>query len=611
MALYLINKGESIYMDVNENYIKRKNKYTHLIKLLNKYSNYLAAFRLIFFLICLGFLINFYTKELYYMDISIALVFIIVYIILLNYHNKIKYNKKLCLKIIEINESSIESAKGEWMNFADTGKEFMNEKHPYINDLDIFGKGSLFQFINSTVTYMGRMEIKEALSKRRYSIDEIYERQNAIKELSNKIGWKQRFLAEGKINIEETVNPDELIIWGKEESYIGSKSKTIYLIKYIPIITFIIILIYFATHAIPAYFPIAALLIQVFLVYYKKEKRVNSLELVNLYKKHILIYKNMLKMIERYTFKSTYLEKLRGSLFDQNKESATKQIDHLANLVNLISDRKNFFYIVLNILTLWDYQCIFALDRWKIKSGIKMSTWLHIIGRFEELCSISNIKYDNTTWTMPKFTNDMEISAVKLGHPLITKNRVCNDLEIGKNEKIILVTGSNMSGKSTMLRTVGINLVLAYTGAPVCAESFYCPIMNIYTCMRTSDNIEENISSFYAELIKIKNIINAVKKHERVFFLLDEIFKGTNSFDRHTGAQILISKLSEKKIIGFISTHDLELGELEKQNSKIKNYYFEEYYKNNKIYFDYKFKKGVSTTRNALYLMKLAGIDTI
>jgi DNA mismatch repair ATPase MutS len=174
---------------------------------------------------------------------------------------------------------------------------------------------------------------------------------------------------------------------------------------------------------------------------------------------------------------------------------------------------------------------------------------------------------------------------------------------------VALITGSNMSGKSTFLRTVGLNLVLSYIGAPTFSKSFKCGICNIYTCMRTKDNLEESISSFYAEILRIKILIEAAKKGEKVFFLLDEIFKGTNSKDRHDGAIVLINQLVNNKALGMVSTHDLELCDLEDTKEWIRNYNFQEYYENNNIKFDYKLREGRSKTQNAIHLMKLAGID--
>jgi DNA mismatch repair ATPase MutS len=250
------------------------------------------------------------------------------------------------------------------------------------------------------------------------------------------------------------------------------------------------------------------------------------------------------------------------------------------------------------------------MEKWKKKYGSSLKEWLNTIGELEALNSLSVIAYDNDTWTMPEVKENMEVLKAKsMGHPLLGDNGVRNDVTMERPTSIILITGSNMSGKSTLLRTIGINIVLSYLGAPVCAEQFSCSIMNIYTCMRIGDNLEKSISSFYAEILRIKMIVQAAKEGEKVFFLLDEIFKGTNSIDRHTGAKVLIKQLGECNSAGLVSTHDLELGEMEKEYNKIKNYHFQEHYVDGELKFDYKLKRGISTTRNALYIIKMAGID--
>jgi DNA mismatch repair ATPase MutS len=335
-----------------------------------------------------------------------------------------------------------------------------------------------------------------------------------------------------------------------------------------------------------------------------------NLDTVYKYKDTIFIFNSLLMHIEKKKFSSEYLKNLKLKLINKGGITSSFQIKKLANLVNLVSDRKNMYYLPINILTLWDYQCLINLQRFKIASGPYLKTWLEVIGEMEALNSLSIIAYEHRDWTMPKFqTGSPVFKARKLGHPLLGNSRVYNDINIEKSQNVLLITGSNMSGKSTLLRTTGINLVLAYAGAPVCAESFSCSIMDIYTCMRTSDNLEKNISSFYAELLRIKKLVTATKDKAPIFFLLDEIFKGTNSIDRHTGATVLVTKLSTENALGFVSTHDLELGDIENTNKKVKNYHLREYYKENKLYFDYKLRPGVSTTRNALYLMKMAGLE--
>jgi DNA mismatch repair ATPase MutS len=255
-----------------------------------------------------------------------------------------------------------------------------------------------------------------------------------------------------------------------------------------------------------------------------------------------------------------------------------------------------------------------AMEKWKKQSGRNLRNLVTVIGRFEEICSLAIIHYDNPDWCFPQFTDSKQnLAAVKMGHPLLAFDvRVCNDLILKGSGNVLLITGSNMSGKSTLLRTVGVNLALAYAGCSVCAGSFSCSIMNIYTAMRVNDNLEKSISSFYAELLRIKTIIQAAGRSDTILFLLDEIFKGTNSIDRHTGAGVVIKKLSKMGAVGLVSTHDLELSELESEkNFDIENYHFSESYANNQIIFDYKLRTGVSKTTNAIYLMRMVGIDDL
>jgi Mismatch repair ATPase (MutS family) len=512
--------------------------------------------------------------------------------------------------ICEINEGSLKRLKGEWKNFEDAGEEFINNEHNYSKDLDILGKGSLFQYINVANTYLGRKKLKEILLAPNYNIEEIYDRQEAVRELSANLGWRQRFMAEGKIATKKKENPELLFKWGKEVSSLFCSKKFIIMSRVLPVITIGIILIYFLMGNIPDYFTLIPIGIQVIILKFNAKESNRILNLVYKYKNDIEAYSKMLSLIEKKKFKSKYLLKLKKNLIGEGELTAIQQINKLSGLANLISDRANFLYQVINVITLWEYHLLFRFEGWKKEFGGCIEQWLEVIADIEALSSLAILKHDHPEWIMPEIRDSFLIFKSKsIGHPLLTKKPICNDLEMRKEERILLITGSNMSGKSTLLRTAGINLVLAYAGAPVCAENLCCSIMNIYTCMRISDNLEENISSFYAELLRIRQLMDATKRKEPVFFLLDEIFRGTNSKDRHTGATVLIEKLSKEKALGMISTHDLELSDIEKRNSKVKNYHFREYYKNNQINFDYKLRPGVSTTRNAIYLMKIAGIE--
>jgi DNA mismatch repair ATPase MutS len=319
----------------------------------------------------------------------------------------------------------------------------------------------------------------------------------------------------------------------------------------------------------------------------------------------------MLKKFEKRNFDSPYINDLKRKIQNSNGLPAYKQLEKLHKLTDSIKNRHNAIYIVLNLLFLRDYSRMFKLQSWKSAYGHKLQDWFETLGELEALSSLSIIVHDNPDWTTPIITKDEKnlYTAKDIGHPLLGKSCVKNDISIKPPLRCLLITGSNMSGKSTYLRTSGLNLVLAYAGTTVKATSFHASLMDVHTCMRVSDNLEKGISSFYAEILRIKTIVEKVKSNESVFFLLDEIFKGTNSMDRHTGAKALIKNTISNSAIGLVSTHDLELAELEDGDSRVRNYHFEEYYKNNEIAFDYKLLDGVSKKRNAIFLMKMAGID--
>jgi DNA mismatch repair ATPase MutS len=591
-------------------YANRKKHYENLLKRQNQTISFISLLRFVIFVSGLGFTIFLYLKDVYYLSLSVLITASVAFILFAIKHRKVKYNKIRCAILCDINENSIKRVDNNWKDIVDSGKDFMDEEHNYSKDLDIFGENSLFQWINTGITYFGRQKLKDSVSSPKYAPKEIYKRQEAVKELSNNIGWTQRFAAEAILSENKNHNPEDLFNWAEEKNEFFLKPMVIAVIRILPVITISLLVSSLIFPNISYKLGLLGIVLHIVLLAVGYKEISKNLDTVYTYKNTILIYNKLLIHIEKKRFNSEYLVALKEKLLNDEKITASFQIKKLAKLVTLVSDRKNIYYLPINILSLWDYQCLINLQRFKKASGASLKLWLEIIGEMEALNSLSSIAYEHRDWAMPIFEATPPVFKAKgLGHPLLGSNKVSNDVLIEKSQNVLLITGSNMSGKSTLLRTCGINLVLAYAGAPVCAESFNCSIMDIYTCMRTSDNLEKNISSFYAELLRIKKLVTATKDKAPLFFLLDEIFKGTNSIDRHTGAKVLVTKLSTENALGFVSTHDLELGDIENSNSKVRNYHLREYYKNDKLYFDYKLRPGVSTTRNALYLMKMAGLE--
>ena len=287
---------------------------------------------------------------------------------------------------------------------------------------------------------------------------------------------------------------------------------------------------------------------------------------------------------------------------------AIKELDKITEIINIRSG--GIANLLLNVLFLWDYQCIFLLEKWKNKYGKKVKSWIEGIGEIESLISFSVLNNINSHITFPKIVDGKSgIIAEELGHPLINmEDRVDNDIKI--DNEIFIITGSNMSGKTTFLRTIGINLVLAYNGAGVCAKSMELTLLDLITSMRIVDDLKGGISTFYAEILRIKRIIDMVETQDNMIFLIDEIFTGTNSVDRILGAKNVIGNLNKDNIIGMITTHDLELCALDSRK-RIRNFYFEDKYDGKTIKFDYKIKSGKSTSTNAKNLMNLAGIKIV
>jgi DNA mismatch repair ATPase MutS len=593
-----------------EIYVRRMSSFEKLMKVQKNAINFISVLRLLIFTAGLAFAIYFYLHKRYYFSASLIFITIIAFIILVVKHNAVISQRILSGRLWEINDYSLKRLRGEWSEFEDTGEEFLDGEHSYSDDLDVFGRGSMFQWINTAVTPAGRLKLKELLANPWLDVHDILSRQQAVKELASSIGWRQRLEAECRMLPKERQDTDKLIGWAKQREGLVDKLYLRAALIVMPVLTIVSIIYYSAKPSIGYSVPLIFLMLDIAALKLGGKIRRETLDTAYDYKKNIRVYYKIFKHIEDKRFSSIMLQQIRDNLFAKDNISASQAITKLVKLTDKISDRSNLFSIVLNLLFLWDYHLIIRLEKWKRIYGESIDRWFQCLGEFEALTSLSGIAFDNPNWAQPEFiTNKLTVSSRELAHPLLSKSRVSNDAQLGLPHSILLITGSNMSGKSTYLRTIGINLVLAYAGAPVCAKSFSCSLMKIYTCMRISDNLEKNISSFYAEIIRIKKIVAAAKRGEPIFFLLDEIFKGTNSLDRHLGAETLVNKLSRENALGLVSTHDLELGELEEKNPKIINYNFQEHYKNNEIHFDYKLRLGVSKTRNAVYLMKLAGIE--
>ena len=511
-------------------------------------------------------------------------------------------------RLIQINKQETAILQHQFTHLPD-GLQYKPAEHDYANDLDIFGKASLYQYINRTTAEQSNQLLSRWLLSPA-TTETITERQQAVKELSQKQEWRQQLQAigtENKITIE---TEKRIAAWLQEKNKFSGTAWKIVRLLY-PLIT-LSLLALFLVDTIPT--SAFTFLFILFLVISSSVSKIimpayNQLTKIT---GEVETLSDSILHIEKEKFGSPLLQQLQLS-FQHNNQEASGIIRQLKSILDRFDYRLNIVvFIPLNAFLLWDLQQILLLEKWKSANKELVSNWYKNLATIESLSSIGNLSFNHPDWCFPILTDTKgTFITEEMGHPLIAPAKiVTNSFSTEDTGKLNLITGSNMAGKSTFLRSVGVNTVLAMTGAPVCARKLILHPTKIISTMRVNDNLEESTSTFYAELKKLKTIIEAVNKQENVLLLLDEILRGTNSFDRHTGSEALIKQLIQKKAVGLLATHDLELAKLMNQYpSAIINYHFDVQVNNEELYFDYKLKRGICQSMNASLLMKKIGIE--
>jgi len=435
-------------------------------------------------------------------------------------------------------------------------------------------------------------------------LEVIQARQVAIQELSALLDWRQDLQAYGAKTKDSREHLDLLQYWLERPNFMLENTlyKTaLFLAPVLTVVALALAVVY------PWWIAILPVIPNILIIRRTLQKVNDTHRQTTHADKALSHYASLIQHIENQSFETPLLKQLS---FAFGEHQAHQQIRRLSYIIGQLNVRYNIFAFLLNLGGLWDLHWVYRLEKWKVNNKAYLSLWFENLAQFEALSSFANVHYNNPDWVFPEFQEITEIKATALGHPLIQQNkRITNDFSSPTQGHIKLITGSNMAGKSTFLRTVGLNIALANIGSPVCAQKFQLPLLKVYTSMRTQDALHESTSSFYAELKRLKFIIEAVERGEQIYFLLDEILKGTNSRDRHTGSKALIRQLIEAKGGGIIATHDLELGALEAQyGGAIENLRIEVEIEGGKLHFDYKLKKGVSQSFNATILMQQMGI---
>ncbi|MCG8574797.1 MAG: DNA mismatch repair protein MutS [Flavobacteriales bacterium] len=542
---------------------------------------------------------------LYFLSHSnLAIVLILVvgitsFLLLVSRSVNARLHKRFLEERISINEKELRIFEGD-LSDLDTGTEFIGEEHHFNQDIDLFGQGSVFQIINRTPLKTARKRLADLLNSN--SIDQIREKQEAIQELAQKAEWRQDFDATAAL-IDQQIESSVISSW--VQNY---KAVIPNLFRFFPIIFFVCSMTLLGLYA----FSIIGghyVLLQFFLgatitgIYFKRISKLYHT--ASKTKDTLSQFSKLLQFIENTDFESEILQKEKKRIEEGDKK-ASAILAGLSREINSLDQRNNILFTPFaNGFALWDLRFSWRIERWIKSFETTVENWFDAIDNFHAYNSLANYAFNHPAHIYPEISDadGALIEATQMGHPLLSpQNRIDNDFSI-KREEFFIVTGANMAGKSTFLRTIGVNIVLANNGLPICAQHFIYKPIKLISSMRTTDSLMKDESYFFSELKRLKFIVEEIKTDE-YFIILDEILKGTNSVDKEKGSKKFVQKLLESDSTGIIATHDLSLCQLEEENKEIFNYYFDAEIKNDELHFDYRLKEGVCQNMNASFLLK-------
>ena len=560
----------------------------------------IGTLRLILFVASIAGVIHFWDNGWIVITGVVALTFV-PFLFLVKLHNRLFYQKEYLEKKIEINRQELQAIEYDSSSF-DSGEEFINPAHLYSYDLDVFGERSLFQYINRTSTDLGKKRLAAWLNTHLENKAEIEKRQKAVRELAPELKMRQRFRILGLLYKGKSADEEEIKAWADSPSYYRNHAILRALPFIVPAINIIFITLAIAgivSGTVPG-----IIFVGFFLLSFAFSRGITKMQA--LYGKKL--------QIEEKEYHSAVLQEIK-ELVGGDKQTASQAVKKLTALMNALDQRNNMLMsFVLNGALFWELRQIMRIEAWKEKHASELPSWLKAIGEMDAYCSLATFAYNHPEYIYPQITSTpFSMEAEALGHPLMNRDKcVCNDIDIAKRPFFIIITGANMAGKSTYLRTVGINYLLACIGAPVWAKRMKLYPSRLITSLRTSDSLTDNESYFFAELKRLKLIIDKLNAGEELFIILDEILKGTNSTDKQKGSFALIKQFMALQANGIIATHDLMLGTLINLFPEdIRNYCFEAEITNNELTFSYQMKNGVAQNMNACFLMKKMGIAVI
>ena len=540
--------------------------------------------------------------------ICICLTFLPLFI-LVKIHNRFFIRKEWLETQARIIQEELQALSGDYSSFED-GKEYVNPEHPYSFDLDIFGRRSLFQSINRTCTFFGKNRLAKWLQNHLHEKTSIEKRQEMVREISEHTLFREQFRVAGLVHHGQSSDGEKIQAWSQSPAQYLHAGWVKAFIWGVPVINSLLLI----TSLIGwTSFSCLGLSFGIFLVLsFGIIKRATYIqETYGKQLKSLNGYARLIALAKAENWKSAGMQELMER-FNLNGQSPIQALQQLSKELDRLDLRNNqFLYVLLEGSIFFQLQEIVRIERWKVRYGQYISEWLETVGELDALCSLGTFAYNHPQYTYPELTEKpFCFLATQMGHPLMPASQcVKNDATIPSRPFFLIITGANMAGKSTYLRTIGVNYLLACIGAPVCCERLKLYPNQLITSLRTSDSLSDNESYFFAELKRLKRIIDLLNQGQQLFIILDEILKGTNSMDKQKGSFDLIRQFMQLKANGIIATHDLLLGSLIKQfPEEIRNYCFEADIKENELTFSYKLREGVAQNMNACFLMKKMGI---
>ena len=580
-------------------------KYSELYNKTNKKYNSISLLRLSSIFLFLIFMF-YYIKTDQILYVILAVLSFAGFIFFMRIHSRVSFQRLLAETLLKINKNEIAFLKREKTPF-ENGAEFIDFHHPYAYDLDIFGDHSLFQNLNRTASFIGKKTLAELLLHT-LPETEILENQKAINELKNKIDWRQEFQALAILSQDSKQSYEAIKHWTSFTN--NSLPKVLVALSFIlPVTFFGFLAAYFITSKTIILSYLTYVFIANLIVLGRAVKRIQSEiakadNVANIIKQYSLL----IEKIEKESFQSKKLLHLQEQLNFKNAK-ASQHLKQLSELFSRMDTINNFVTATLfNGTFLFNLHVLKALLKWKEDYASEMNHWVSIIGEIEALSSLANLAYNNEDFVFPEINSDYKIEFKNLSHPLLNPaTRVGNDTQFHPQSFVIL-TGSNMSGKSTFLRSLGINMVLSGIGSAVCASEAKVHPLPVLVSMRLSDSLSDSESYFFAEIKRLKQIMDELE-NQPAFVLLDEILRGTNSDDKRNGTIEVVKKIISKKAIGAIATHDIEVCLTTNEYPEIlTNQCFEVEIQNNDLHFDYKLRNGICKNKSATFLMKKMGV---